>query len=486
MDLIEQAQIEAEADDLAEDICKHFGKFNVNISIKRPRIIGDRIVFPIKTRGNTREAHVRANAPEVQRILKLPLLHVVKLDFNLFLIASRKSIIYDRLLTILNTSAYRETCKQVQLPYIVGHDVLGGVVMEDLAQFPHLLLGGSTSSGKSVGLQALITSVAYNKSPSQVNFVLFDVGATDLMSFEGLPHLSCPVVRDRSTAIHTLTALIAEMERRIELEHIDPASFKQLPRLVVVIDEFPALFMGVDKAVSKSMTNDASALLQRGRHAKIHMVLAAQNPTYQNMKVDLGNVTARIAFKCAKRNFSETILGEGGAENLLGHGDLLLRSPRYDCPQRIQGVYIAPAELRQAVQRISACYRGTDANKFVLALPGNTPVEAVDSLGDRLSCTVPRQWPSDADQLLANVILWALEHDFVSINALVTDYHLGWNKASALFHRLEELGIIDQPDGKRPRKVIPGNPEDIPEEMVQFLIDAGYSRSSVINAIYSR
>lgn len=486
MEIIEQARMEADADDLGEDISKWFGKFNVNAKLKRFRIIGNRIIFTIKTKGNTRETHVRANAPEVQRKLKLPLFHIVKHDFNLYLIVSREQVVYSHLPDILNTPFCREVQAKMCLPYIIGHDVLGGVVMDDLARFPHLLLGGSTGSGKSVGLQALITSVAYNKPPSQVNFIPIDVGATSLMPFEGLPHLSCPVVRDRTTAIQALVALTAEMERRIDLEYTDPASFKRLPRLVVVIDEFPALFMGVDKAISKALTDSISALLQRGRHAKIHVVLAAQNPTHLNMKVDLGNITARIAFKCAKRNFSETILGEGGAENLSGHGDLLMRSPRYDAPQRIQGIYITPRELQQTVQQVKTRQCNASSNKFNLIISSNDLAESSDALGDRLTCSVVKRWPPKADQQLASVILWALEHDSISTNMLMKEYKLGWNTASRLVCRLEELGIVGRPDGKLPRDVIPSCPEDLPEELMKFLESTGTSRDAVIGAIYSR
>lgn len=486
MDMIEQVRMEADAADLEEEISKEFGKFNVNTKLKRFRVIGNRIIFSIKTKGNTRETHVRANAPEVQRKLKLPLFHIVKHDFNLYLIVSREQAVYSHLPDILNSPSCREAQAQMCLPYIVGHDVLGGVVMDDLAHFPHLLLGGSTNSGKSVGLQALITSMAYSKSPSKVNFVLIDVGATSLMPFEKLPHLSCPVVRDRMTAVKTLTALTVEMEHRIDLEYTNPAGFKRLPRLVVVIDEFPALFMGVEKAVAKALINDVSALLQRGRHAKIHVVLAAQNPTYLNMKVDLGNITSRIAFKCAKRNFSETILDESGAENLAGHGDLLLRSPRYDAPKRVQGIYITPKELRQTVQYIKTRYGDADSNKFNLVFPSNNPAGSSGALGDHLTCSVVRRWPPKADQQLASVILWALEHNSISTNMLMKEYQFGWNTASKLVSRLEELGIVGRPDGKLPRHVIPSRPEDLPEELMKFLEDTGTSRNAVIDAIYSR
>lgn len=486
MYFMEQALINADADDLGEDISKQFAKLNVNMGVKRFKIVRNRIVFLLKAKGNTREPHIRANAPEVQRRLKFPVFYVYKHKFNLYLVVSQEEPIYSCLSVILNTPAYQEALKHMRLPYIIGYDVLGNVIMDDLIQFPHLLLGGSTSSGKSVGLKALITSIAYSKPPSRVNFVLIDAGAIDLMCFEGLPHLSCPIVRNRTTAVHALNALTKEMERRIALEYSDPAEFKRLPRLVVTIDEFPALFMGIDKAMSKALINDVSALLQRGRHAKIHVVLAAQNPTCQNMKIDLGNITARIAFKCAKRNFSETILGEGGAENLPGHGELLLRSPRYDTLQRIQGIFITPEEIQNIVQNLKIRYREKDVNKYNLALANNGFAETTVASADRLSCSVIRKWPSDADVRLAEVIMWALEHDYISINMLMKEKRLGWNTASKLVARLEELGLVDKPESKLPREVIPIFPEEIPEELMKFLENVGYDQYRVYSAIYRR
>lgn len=155
--------------------------------------------------------------------------------------------------------------------------------------------------------------------PDEVNFILIDVGAEGPLTFEGLPHLSYPVIRDHGTALRALTALKDEMERRIALAQTDLQTPQAIPRLVVVIDEFPALFTGeTDKKVSQIFSGTIYSLLQRGRHAGIHLILAAQNPTCQNMKVDLSNVPTRIAFMCAKKNYSEIILGESGAENLSG------------------------------------------------------------------------------------------------------------------------------------------------------------------------
>lgn len=486
MGFIEQSLLEDEADNLSEDIVKLFGKYNVVLGIPCWWYENFRFIFKIKLKGNTREPHVRAHAKDVQDRLKLPLFHVEKKDFTLYIVASRTTIEYDHLSGLLHRPEYREVLRRAKLPYIVGYNAWGNIVMDDLAQFPHLLLGGSTNSGKSVGLQALITTIAYSKSPSKVNFTLIDVGATDLMAFEGLPHLSCPVVRERTAAIQTLAALALEMERRIDIEYACPVSFKQLPRLVLVIDEFPALFAGANKTEVRQVTDVLSNLLRRGRHAKIHLVLAAQNPTIQNMKVDLGNITARVAFKCAKKNFSETILGEGGAETLMGRGDLLLRSPRYDSPLRVQGIYITPTELQQAILEIKVHYCNAASKKFSLALPNNDPVESSSAMVDNLSCSVVKRWPSNTEQLLASVIIWALERNSISINMLMTEYRLGWNKASSLVKRLEELGIVDRPEGKLPRNVIPSSPEDIPEELVRFIEKAGYSQHTIDSAIYNR
>lgn len=314
---------------LSEKIVKAFNKFNVNIEILDWKSYENRVRYIVKLKGSTRQTDIFAHASDVQARLELPLFQVYKEKFTIYIVASDKDVAYPRLPKILNDSAYDELFDEMELPYIVGHSVLGQPVIVDLSTFPHLLLGGSTNSGKSVGLQALVTTLIRTKCPSEVNLLLIDVGAGNLIGFEGIPHLSCPVVRDYDTACNTLTALKAEMERRIKFEHTSAGELKRFPRLVLVVDEFPALLMGTcNRKALKSLVDIISSLLQRGQHAEIHLALVAQNPTFNNMKVDLGNITARIAFKCARKNFSETILGESGAENLSGSGRLLLKSPQ--------------------------------------------------------------------------------------------------------------------------------------------------------------
>lgn len=358
-------------------------------------------------KGKSREADVITYVSEVQSRLKLPLFQVVKDGYTLRIVASDQKIEYPRLLKILDNPAYEGELDEAELPYVIGYDSLSQPVVVDVSEFPHLLLGGSTNSGKSVGLQALITSNINTKLPSEVNFILIDVGAGDLIVFDGIPHLSCPVVQDYDTAHHTITALKAEMERRIKLEHTDANEFERLPRLVVVIDEFPALFTRAGNAATKALTNNISNLLQRGRHAKIHLILAAQNPTFKLMKVDLGNITARIAFRCAKKNFSEIILGEGGAEKLSSPGSLVLKSPFNNGLQYIQGIYVKPKDIQRVVQWLkSPKYQYKADNKFNLTALPQPPTE---TLGERYPCLRPivaTAGPSEQELLFAAVLFW--------------------------------------------------------------------------------
>lgn len=464
---------ELEVYSLSEKIEKAFKKFNVAIEISDWELLEDRIRYTIKLKGSTGKKAFLAHVQDVQDRLRLPVFEVCVEKFTIYIVASDCDPEHPRLPDVLDDPPDDKKLKKAKLPYIVGHNAMGQIVIIDLKESPHVLIGGSTGSGKTVGLQALIISIAYWKKPDEVNFILIDVGAEGLLAFEGLPHLSYPVIRDRGTALRALTALKDEMERRIALAQTDLQTPKAIPRLVVVIDEFPTLFMGeTDKKVSQIFSGTISSLLQRGRHAGIHLILAAQNPTCQNMKVDLSNVTTRIAFTCAKKNYSEIILGESGAENLSGQGNLLLKTPQYDRLQRIKGIYIKPRELWSVVQQIKAMY--PSVGKFNLILPGLEPEEETDSRSSQPSCSVVRNWPSKEDQLLADAIAWALKREHISVNTVMQRFQLGWNKASRLVERMENLGIVGRPEGKLPREVIPRGPEDIPEDLSAFLTKAGY------------
>lgn len=479
-DQFQQAQCDADAEDLADDLIKQFGKYNVRIGLSNIHALSDRAIMEVKLKGNTRETHLRANMTDVKKKLKLPILCVQSYQYRLFIIASRKEIVYDHLPKLLRMGAYKKANQRMLLPCLVGHNVVGSLTFMDLSEQPHLLLGGSSNSGKSVGLQAAISSISYGVSPETVNFVLVDLGANDLMPFEDLPHLACPVVRSQDVAFQALKALVVEMERRKDLELTNKQEFDALPRLVLVVDEFPALFHYVEnKRISNSLRDMISSLLRRGRHGKIHVVLAAQNPTYQNMKVDLGNITARIAFQCAKKNFSEVILGEGGAERLSESGDLLLKATNFSGLQQIRGAYATPEELKQLVQTIAAKWRGKRADRFAIDIH-NGEGEFSPNYGK-----VVVQTPPD-DRLLATVMLWAVGRKVVSVNQIQRNFKIGWNKAAELVNQLESMGLVGQPISKLPRCVTPFSFEDIPADMLGFLQRNGVTDEAVKLAISAR
>lgn len=483
---------EAKAYLLSKKIEKEFRKFKDNIEVIDWNSLGSRICYELKLKGGTRKEKIFAHAQEVQSRLKLPIFYVYQSGFSIYIVASEKETKYPHLLKILNNPDYEETLEEMELPYVIGYNNLGNPVITDISTFPHLLLGGSTNSGKSVGLRVMITTSIYGKPPSKVNLVLIDVGSGDLIEFDGIPHLSCPVVRDHETAYRTIASVKTEMERRIKLEQTNLTEFKRLPRLVMVIDEFPALFMGLDnKKMLQQMKNDISSLLQRGRHAKIHLILAAQNPTVQNMKVDLGNITARIVFRCAKKNYSETILGESGAESLFGPGNLLLKSPLDSGLQRIQGIYIKPKEIQETVRWLqSSQYRyqcGETDNKFNLVISPNSQEEIeMEPYPHLRTVRAVMTGPSEQESQLAAVIFWAFGKNHISTNLLMVEHHLGWNKAANLVRQLEQLGIVGQPNGKQPRVVRPNRIDDISDELVEFMEYCDYPRDSLICAFQGR
>lgn len=484
MDKVKKTVYRAMIGDRRDDLVKAFSKFNSKVKVVNRERAGPWEIYELELKGNTRETHIRARAPDVQARLQVRHLRIEKIEQRFFVLISDEDIQYEHLPLILAN----QRLQQMQLPYPVGFSIIDEPVIIDLAQSPHLLLGGSSGSGKSVGLQSVIASVAGTKSPAEANFVLVDVGAADLTCFEGLPHLACPIVQSRESAIQVLRAVSAEMTRRIKLEHAAPDEYAVLPRLVVVVDEFPALFTGADKEERKALTDTLNALLQRGRHAKIHLALAAQNPTAHQMKVEVGNITTRIAFRCAKKNFSEVILGEAGAENLAGRGELLMKSPQFDGTQRLQGVYASPDELHQIVCRIKQRYSGADETGTKFTIPAEI-LQAPD-VGDGPSAdalTVPVKAKSSVeDQTFANVLLWALGQGSISVNTAMEQFHLGWNKANKLVKRLEELGVVGELDAKLPRSVVPTEIDDLPAEMLEFLQRNGITSEAVCQTLATR
>lgn len=474
MGIIEEYAQKVAADEMGENIEKEFKRYGAKIEVGKKIFLPDKIMFSIKTKGNTRISKLYDLVSEVQRKLKLPVFSLVNKDFQYYIVASDKRIENDHLPINLSKKNVIEKMSQMKLPYLVGHNVLGEMIFVDVSKEPHMLIGGSTNSGKTVGLKSLVASIIYSKSPSEVNIIMIDVGTGDLVLFNKIPHLSCPVIRDRAVACHVLIALEKEMESRIELQITHNKKFLHLPSLMLLIDEFPALFMGIDdKYLLKRMLNAVSGLLQRGRHAKIHLVLAAQNPTMQNMKVDLGNITARIAYRCAKKNFSETILGEGGAERLLEQGDMLFKSSQFNGLQRIRGSFISPKELKIIIFFAERKWMNISAdNKFTLNID-TLNQQIYSEYMNVLSGKYVTIKADNDDTLLIKIILWALVQKSISCNMISENFNVGWRRANGFMKQLHDLGLVGGLDAKLPRRVLPQSIEEVSEKVLDILQSNG-------------
>lgn len=333
-----------------------------------------------------------------------------------------------------------------------------------LAKFPHLLVGSSSGSGKSVLLQCLICCIIAFQPVQRVNLILFDINSSDLTVFSGAPHLSHPVVKDIETAVKVILALEAEMNRRHN-EHDD------WPYIVCISDEYSSLVTNIeDKKVREKVINAISKLLRMGRRAKIIWVLAAQDPTKDNMKVELANITARIAFKCAKYHNSVTILGEAGAEELTDSGTMLFKSPEFPNPMRLQGAYPEPKGIKELLSYLFTKPFDT-TGKFEIReseISGSSWDEDM-VLGDRPPA---RQEQYIKEKELCDIIKWAVGQEQISAVKIMKFFHMS-GRANDVINRLTELGIISEQFAKQPRQVLYTSLEDLPIGVKTLLTQNG-------------
>ena len=482
-------------EDIAVKILKHYHRRGVDFNIERIWPMPGRFLYQIKPKG-TSEAQIHKHAPAVRLALKLPVFVPFRKGLTIYIAVSTTEIKYPRLPKVLRSKSFVEARKCMKLPYPVGFDAaVGDLEIVDLVDFPHLLSGGATLSGKTVSLRSLILSIISVKNTSEVNLVIIDAGVGDLELFDGIPHLSCPIVRDAENIVLSIWGLEEELNRRIKLK--GTKEYDLLPYIVCVVDEFPALIstlQNTDKNALKRVVSTISTLLQRGRHAKMHLVIAAQNPTQKSLLIDLGNFTARMAFQCAKFSNSVTILGESGAENLLGKGDMLFMSPKHESLKRLQGVYISQNELNREIFYIKANARlrleehEHHENKFVIdeSTHERMVAEQIKStlgIGDE---SIKESATNAKNRKLANVAFWVLGCEKVSCNQICSKFKVGWNTANDFLETLHKAGIVDGVDVTRPRNVIPVCIDDLSPKAIRFLEEHGYTQDKIKEAIDSK
>lgn len=330
----------------------------------------------------------------------------------------------------------------------LGQDVSGANRYADLTKMPHLLIGGATNSGKSIGLASIITSLIMRNTPKDVRLVMIDPKRVELSLFDGIPHLMCPVVKDTKEAPGVLRAVWREMDIRYDrlsergVRNIDgwnaKASFaEQLPYIVVVIDELADLMIQAAAEVETSIVR----LAQLARAVGIHLVIATQRPSVDVITGTIkANIPSRIAFGVSSHIDSRTILDGAGAEKLMGRGDMLFLPIDANKPVRIQGCYVSEKEIEE----ICAHWKRQEQPQYVL-----TPVDS--PAGERAGAP---EGAIESDELWEDVVRFVVERGQASTSMLQRRFSIGFQRASRLIDMMEERGIVGPRDGPRPRDVL--------------------------------
>jgi len=344
--------------------------------------------------------------------------------------------------------AYPDFKESGPLAFILGRGVSGEPVMADLEKMPHLMVAGSTGSGKSVSIHALLVSLLYKNSPDTLRLALIDPKRVELSIYGGVPHLISPVITDGKKAIGLFRWTINEMERRYEIlleaGARDIGSYNQksetaLPYIVLVVDELADLMAAYGREIESSVVR----LAQMARATGIHLVVSTQRPSVEVITgLIKANITARIALQVASQVDSRTILDMAGAEKLLGGGDMLFISSDFSKPKRIQGAYISEEEIRSVAEFIEKNNDTVEEYSFS-GDSGNSPVGfAGDSDGDEAS-----------DELFQEAVRVVTESKKASASLLQRRLSIGYARAARLLDIMEGKGIIGPGEGAKPREV---------------------------------
>ena len=335
----------------------------------------------------------------------------------------------------------------------LGKDISGDIISADLAKMPHLLVAGSTGSGKSVCINTIIAGLLYRATPDEVKLILVDPKVVELSNYNGIPHLLTPVVTEPKKAASALHWAVAEMERRYkafadsrvrDIKTYNAQAAEKMPYIVIIIDELSDLMM-----VAKVDVEDAILrLAQKARAAGIHLILATQRPSVDVITgIVKANIPSRIAFAVSSQTDSRTIIDMGGAEKLLGKGDMLFYPMGYNKPVRVQGAFVSDDELNKIVDFI-----------IKQSIPVNYSEEVTEQ---ELECDNKGHNAEDAgsnapaeDELFEDALSLVLDMGQASSSMLQRRFRIGYTRAARLVDTMEELGIVGQSVGSKPREVI--------------------------------
>jgi S-DNA-T family DNA segregation ATPase FtsK/SpoIIIE len=377
---------------------------------------------------------------------------------------------------ILHSKSYERVSSALALA--LGKDISGEAVVTDLARMPHLLVAGTTGSGKSVAINAMLLSLLYKATAADIRLILIDPKMLELSVYEGIPHLLTPVVTDMKEAANALRWSVAEMERRYRLmsalgvrniggfnkkvrdaiaqgepipdplynpaEQLDPEALPPtlvpLPCIVVVVDEFADMMMVVGKKVEELIAR----LAQKARAAGIHLILATQRPSVDVITgLIKANIPTRIAFQVSSKVDSRTILDQMGAEQLLGHGDMLYLPPGTALPERVHGAFVADHEVHKVVSYIKG--KGE---------PAYLDEVLQDSGGEAVPGLEPAEGDADADPLYDQAVAIVTESRKASISYVQRRLKIGYNRAARMIEEMETSGVVSSVQANGGREVL--------------------------------
>lgn len=389
-----------------------------------------------------------------------------------------------RLSEVISSEVYENS--KSPLTMALGHDISGEPIVSDLAKMPHLLVAGTTGSGKSVGVNVMLLSLLYKSTPKEVRLILVDPKMLELSVYDGIPHLLTPVITDMKDASNGLRWCVGEMERRYKLmaamgvrnlagfnRKIDDANkagtpiadplfkpeenfeagaevatapnLETLPAIVVVIDEFADMMMIVDK---KKVEQLISRIAQKARAAGIHLILATQRPSVDVITgLIKANVPTRIAFQVSSKIDSRTILDQGGAEQLLGHGDMLFLPSGTSVPTRVHGAFVDDHE----VHRVVADWKKRGTPQYIDGITDDSnnsiPVPGIASEGGD-------EDNGESDALYDEAVSFVLETRKASISSVQRKLRIGYNRAARLIETMEAAGVVSSAGHNGNREVL--------------------------------
>ena len=431
----------------AKGIVKWYQSFGALIKILPDTEYKDgRYVFSIKLLPGVNKNLLGRYIDEVRRSIGVQFLFLDISASSIKLIASDRPLSENSLLKILESQEFKES--KMDIPYAVGYDMMGEMVIADVAGFTHLLIGGTSGCGKSSAIHSLLMSIVYKQPADKVKLLLLDFGASRLNMFENVPHMLVPgkTVRDIAEGWQCMFKLQEEMERRLEiLDSIDTRSYeKQLgrwPSIVCVIDEFPAFIrQSAEKKESGKLSAVIEDLLARARKVNIHLVLSAQDMTQSSIEIKNTNLAAGIAFRCTNWHTSKAIIGDTVATELSGKGAMYFKCDQFEGLKRLQGSYMLPEEIMDTLDAMDF----GDSNFIGKYEKVIFEIDTIKKESQSDTAYASEGEEDRDEQLLVGIVewIWKSKRENISNKQIKDRFKMGYDRANGFLRLLEGAEIV--------------------------------------------